>query len=264
MRERLFLGALLLTGLMMPITGCTNPSGLDSITITPSTESLNVGDNVQLTATGTYGNASHQTTQPVTTGVTWASSAPTVASVVATTGAVTAAGVGTATITATAQGFRGPVTATATVTVGGIGTGTGGVGSLSVIAVLPSAQTLSLAGETTQFTAVGTTTTGSTEYLTNSVTWTSSNPNVATIGATTGLATAVGAGTVTITAAYTEPQSVITGIATLTVSAGAVSAGHISDDNSIDVSLTASGQPSQLVSLGVAGQWADREPHSRS
>ncbi|MGA2729775.1 MAG: Ig-like domain-containing protein [Terracidiphilus sp.] len=259
MRERLFLGALLLTGLMMPITGCTNPSGLDSITITPSTESLNVGDNVQLTATGTYGNASHQTTQPVTTGVTWASSAPTVASVVATTGAVTAAGVGTATITATAQGFRGPVTATATVTVGGIGTGTGGVGSLSVIAVLPSAQTLSLAGETTQFTAVGTTTTGSTEYLTNSVTWTSSNPNVATIGATTGLATAVGAGTVTITAAYTEPQSVITGIATLTVSAGAVEQVTSLTITPSSVPLTSSGQQSQLVLLGVAGSSGQTE-----
>ncbi len=172
MRNKLFFGALAVLGLVFPLTGCTNPSGLDSIAITPSTQSLNVGDNVQLTATGTYGNANRLTTQPLTTGVTWSSSAPAVASVSATTGAVSAAGVGTATITATAQGFRGPVTATATVTVGGIGTGTGGVGSLSVIAVLPSAQTLSLAGSTTQFTAVGTTTTGSTEYLTNSVVWT--------------------------------------------------------------------------------------------
>jgi uncharacterized protein YjdB len=253
MRDRLFLSALLLAGLVMPLTSCTNSSGLDFIAITPSTQSLNVGDKVQLTATGTYGNASHETTQPVTTGVTWASSAPTVASVVATTGAVTAAGVGTATITATAQGFRGPVTATATVTVGGIGTGTGGVGSLSVIAVLPSAQTLSLAGQTTQFTAVGTTTTGSTEYLTNSVTWTSSNSNVATIGANTGLATAVGAGTVTITAAYTEPQAVITGIGTLTVSAGAVEQVTSLTLTPSSVSLTSSGQQSQLVLLGVAG-----------
>jgi uncharacterized protein YjdB len=253
MRDRLFLSALLLAGLVMPLTSCTNPSGLDSIAITPSTESLNVGDNVQLTATGTYGNANRQSTQPVTSGVTWASSAPSVASVVATTGAVTAVGVGTATITATAQGFRGPVTATATVTVGGIGTGTGGVGSLSVIAVLPSAQTLSLAGETTQFTAVGTTTTGSTEYLTNSVNWTSSNPNVATIGAATGLATAVGAGTVTITAAYEQPQAVITGIGTLTVSAGAVEQVTSLSITPSSVPLTSSGQTSQLVLLGVAG-----------
>ncbi len=254
MRERLLLGAaLLLTGLVMPITGCSNPSGLDSITVTPSTESLNVGDNVQLTATGTYGNANRQSTQPVTTGVTWTSSAPAVASVVATTGAVTAAGVGTATITATAQGFRGPVTATATVTVGGIGTGTGGVGSLSVIAVLPSAQTLSLAGQTTQFTAVGTTTTGSTEYLTNSVTWTSSNPSVATIGVNTGLATAVGAGTVTITAAYTEPQAVITGIGTLTVSAGAVEQVTALSLTPSSDSLSASGETAQLIALATAG-----------
>jgi hypothetical protein len=110
-----------------------------------------------------------------------------------------------------------------------------------------------LAGQTTQFTAVGTTTTGSTEYLTNSVTWTSSNSNVATIGANTGLATAVGAGTVTITAAYTEPQAVITGIGTLTVSAGAVEQVTSLTLTPSSVSLTSSGQQSQLVLLGVAG-----------
>ena len=76
MRNRLLLGALVSVSLMIPLTGCTNPSGLDSISVTPSTESLNIGQQVQLTATGTYGNANRESTQPVTSGVTWTSSAP--------------------------------------------------------------------------------------------------------------------------------------------------------------------------------------------
>src|ERR1700685_2813378 len=81
MRERLFVGALLLTGLLMPITGCTNPSGLDSIQITPATPSVTSGQTVQFVAIGTYGNANHASTQELTTGVTWTSSDPSVATI---------------------------------------------------------------------------------------------------------------------------------------------------------------------------------------
>ncbi len=125
MRNRLFMGALSVIGVAMSLTGCTNPSGLDSISISPSTQALAVGQSAQLGAIGTYGNGSHLSTQPVSSGVTWSSNATSVATVSA-TGAVTGVASGSATITATAQGFRGPVTATATVTVGAT---TGGGGS---------------------------------------------------------------------------------------------------------------------------------------
>lgn len=254
MRERLLLGALLLAGVVMPLTSCTNPSGLDSIQISPSAQLLEPGQSAQLTATGTYGNGSHLSTQTLSSGVTWTSNAAQIATV-SSSGLVSAVGGGTATITATAQGFRGPLIATATITVGTVSGGGATGGSVVSIAVIPSAQTVATAGQTTQFIAIGTTSSGATEYLTNTVAWSSSNTSVATIGLATGLATAVGAGNTTITALYTDTTSgsVVTGIATLTVSAGATEqVTSLSITPSSD-SLTASGQTSQLILLGVAG-----------
>ena len=162
MRNRLFMGALSVIGVAMSLTGCTNPSGLDSISISPSTQALAVGQSAQLGAIGTYGNGSHLSTQPVSSGVTWSSNATSVATVSA-TGAVTGVASGSATITATAQGFRGPVTATATVTVGATTGGGGSTGGAVVsVAVIPSAQSVATAGQTTQFIAIGTTSTGAT------------------------------------------------------------------------------------------------------
>src|SRR5664279_2585764 len=110
--------ALLLAGLLLPLagiavslTGCSSASsGLDSITVSPNTAlQLVVGNpaTIQLTVTGTFGNAAHATTGPVTN-VTWTSAIPLVAAVNQ-TGVVSAVSAGTTTITATAQGFRGPV-----------------------------------------------------------------------------------------------------------------------------------------------------------
>jgi len=255
MRNWLLMGALSVTGAALSLTGCTNPSGLDSIAVSPSTQSLAVGQTAQLGVTGTYGNASHASTQPVTSGVTWSSNSASVATVSA-SGLVTAIAAGTATITASAQGFNGPLSSTSTITVGstsGSGGSTGG--SVVSVAVIPSAQTVSSANQTTQFVAIGTTSTGATVYLTNSVTWSSSSPLVATIGATTGLATSVGAGTATITALYTNTTTgiVATGIATLTVAAGASEQVTSLSLLPSSLSLTASGQTSQLILLGVAG-----------
>ncbi|MGO9435676.1 MAG: Ig-like domain-containing protein [Terracidiphilus sp.] len=254
MRDRLFLGALLLTGIVLPLTSCTNPSGLDSIAISPATQTLNVGQTSQLTVTGTYGNGSHLSTQTLSAGVTWSSNTTSVATVSA-TGTVTAVGAGTATITASAQGFRGPLTTTATIMIGTTaGGGTTG-GSLESIAVIPSSQTVALANQTTQFIAIGTTSSGATEYLTNAVTWSSSNTAVATIGATTGLATSVGAGATTITALYTNATtgSVVTGVATLSVTGGASEQFTALTLIPNAQALSASGQQAQFIALGTTG-----------
>jgi uncharacterized protein YjdB len=256
MRNRLLMGALSVVGLALSLTGCTNPSGLDSISVSPSTQSLGVGQTTQLSVTGTYGNASHLSTKPVTTGVTWSSNTPSVATVDA-AGVVTGVGAGTSTVTATAQAFNGPVSASSTITVGSTSGGGGGAtgGAVVSLAVIPSSQTVATAGQTTQFIAIGTTSTGATLYLTNSAAWSSSTTTVATIGATTGLATAVGAGSTTITARYTDATSgsVVIGVATLTVSAGASEQVTSMTMLPSSLSLTASGQTSQLILLGVAG-----------
>ena len=72
-------------------------------------------------------------------------------------------------------------------------------------------------GQTEQFTATGTYSDLSTQNLTHSVTWASSDTSTATISAT-GLATGEATGAVTITA--TDSASLINGVAALTVILG--------------------------------------------
>ncbi len=246
-------GLMMLVGLVAALSGCTNPKGLDSIQVTPATQSLAVGQSVQLTATGTYGNASHPSTQDVTSSVTWTSNSPSVATVSG--GTVTATGPGSAVITASGSGYKGPLTATATITVAGSGGGTTTGGSVVSIAVIPSSQTVATANQTTQFIAIGTTSSGATEYLTNSVAWASSNAQVATVGASTGLATSVGAGSTTITAQFTDTTtgSVVIGVGSLTVTAGASEPVTSLSLLPSSLSLTSSGQTSQAILLGVSG-----------
>lgn len=92
----------------------------------------------------------------------------------------------------------------------------GGGGSspatLTSIEITPSS--VSIAPETTgQFTATGTYSDNSTKDITASVTWSSSDTAVATINNSSGLATAIAAGTTTITAS----SGSISGTATMTV-----------------------------------------------
>lgn len=87
------------------------------------------------------------------------------------------------------------------------------------ISVSPTTQSIG-AGQTAQFTATGVFGHGnhpsSTEDLTNSATWTSSAPGVATISAS-GVATGVSAGTTTITASVNGFTGVVSSSATLMV-----------------------------------------------
>src|SRR5580658_8514122 len=67
--------------LVLPFTGCTN-NQVGSITVTPATQSLTIGQTVQFTATGMIGHGTHPPTSTnETNSVTWSSSAPTVATV---------------------------------------------------------------------------------------------------------------------------------------------------------------------------------------
>jgi hypothetical protein len=103
-------------------------------------------------------------------------------------GLATAQGVGSTTITAT---VAGPMTCTTTLTVTV-------VPSLVSIQVVPPNQTI-LVGASKQYTAIGIYSNGTTQNLSNQVTWSSSDIAVATI-AVHGLATGTLAGTTVITA----------------------------------------------------------------
>jgi Bacterial Ig-like domain (group 2) len=180
------------------LVGCSN-QGLDSVQVTPAAQSVAVGQTVQFTATGSYGNANHLSTQNITSLVTWTSSAPSVATVSA-SGLATAVSAGSATMTATATGFNGPVSSSATLTVTGSGTT---AHTLTSITILPGSQLVGNIGETSQYIAIGSYTgSPATQDLTNLVTWGSSDVFVAEIDSS-GLATAISFGTTTITALYT-------------------------------------------------------------
>src|SRR5580704_16207595 len=119
------------------VVGCST-SGLDSVQITPTTQSVAVGQTAQFNAMGTFGNAKHATTGNITSSVTWSSSVPSVATINA-SGVATAVGPGTTTITAGGTAYNGPTSASATLTVTGSAGGTAG-GSIVSIAVIPGSQ----------------------------------------------------------------------------------------------------------------------------
>lgn len=254
MRDRLLCGALFVISLVLPLAGCGNPSGLDSIQISPASQSLTTGQSVQFTVIGTYGNANHATTKQIASGVTFTSSNTAVVTVTS-SGVATAVGAGTATITATAQAFNGPASSSAALTVTSSGGGGSVSGSIASIAITPGTQTIAGAGNSVQFIAIGTTSSGATINLTSQVAWISSATSVATIIATSGLATSVAAGTTSITALYTDSSSgsTVTGTATLTVTSAASGAYTALALIPGSLSLSASGQTGQLIVLGTTG-----------
>jgi hypothetical protein len=160
------------------LVGCSN-SGLDSVQVSPASQSLTVGQTAQLTAAGIFGNANHTSKQDVTNAVTWTSTAPAVAAV-SSSGLVTAVGAGTTTITATATAYNGSVSSSAIVTVtassGGSSGGSGG--NILSLTIIPSGIVFGSLTESGQFLAIGTFSSAPTvRDLTNSVKWLTSEPN---------------------------------------------------------------------------------------
>jgi trimeric autotransporter adhesin len=156
---------------------------LTSINVTPVNALIPLGTVQQFTATGTF---SDSTTQDITGTVTW-TSAPTSVASITVSGLATGKDLGSVTITATSGAINNSVSATVN------------AADLSSIAVLPAAPTIAQ-NTTEQFSAIGTFDDGSTHNLTAQVTWSSSNPAVASIGTINPIAKGLSPGTTTITA----------------------------------------------------------------
>lgn len=176
---------------------------LVSIEVSPANPTIAIGTNMQFTATGIY---SDNSTQDVTTSVFWNSLTPAVATISNTAnsnGLATAVSTGSTTITATLSGVSGSTTlAVSNVT-------------LLSINVTPNPASV-IVGMTLQFTATGMFSDSTSQDLTKSVTWSSSNTDIATINNSPtngGLARGVGIGSVTITATLNS----VTDTTTLTV-----------------------------------------------
>jgi trimeric autotransporter adhesin len=153
-----------------------------SLSVTPSGSSIAPGTKLTFVATGTF---SDHTRQVITIDCTWASDNPAVATV-GQGGTATAISPGTANISATFSGVSG----TAALNVN--------TATLTSISVTPASAVLAPT-TSVNLVATGTYSDGSTEVITNFVTWTSSAADVASVS-NGGEVTAQSAGNATITA----------------------------------------------------------------
>lgn len=150
-----------------------------SVAVTPASPVILNGHTVQMTALATGVDAS---VTDITTLASWASATPSHATVGLHTGLVTGVATGTSVVGATLDTIEGHTTVTS------------GTGYLVALAITPAAPTV-LQGQTQALVATGTYQDGSTADLTTSAAWLSSVPSVGTVGAATGLFTAVAGGT---------------------------------------------------------------------
>jgi uncharacterized protein YjdB len=181
-----------------------NSLALVSIAVTPATPSIALGTNQQFAAVATYADGS---TLDLTTSVSWSSSTTAVATINA-AGLASSLSIGQSTIAAAAAGISGSAVLTVT------------SAALTSISVSPATPSIPL-GTTAQFAATGTFTDGTTQDVTTSVQWASSDMSIATISnasGSQGLATSVAQGTTTISAT----SGAISGSATLTVNSAAL------------------------------------------
>jgi uncharacterized protein YjdB len=171
------------------------PAQLTSITISPAGVSIAAGTQQQFTATGNFDDGSTE----VLTSLQWSSSATSVLTVDA-NGLGLGAAPGTSTVTATS----GSIAATASVTVTNA--------TLVSLQIAPNNSSMP-ALAVKQFSAIGTFSDNSTQDLTQSVLWTTSNPAVATIN-NVGAVNSLISGSTTITAT----SGAVSRFTTLTVS----------------------------------------------
>ena len=240
------LAALLIVGMgcqgMQNSTGTGGTKTLVSISISPATANISTGATQQFTATAKYNDGS---TANVSLSVTWGVNSSSVATISA-TGLATGKASGSVNVTASLNGMSGSATLqvqTSTKTV-------------TAIAVAPKTASVNI-GAQQSFTATATYSDGSTGAAT-SVTWSSSEPAVATVTAS-GVATGVTAGSTTITAA----SGAITGTAALTVNASPVisisvtpASASVSVGGSVQLTATANYQNGTSGNVTSSATWS--------
>lgn len=201
-------GAVFVVAILDAFVGChpltITGSPLVSIDVTPTNPTIAAGTNQQFVATGTYEDG---TTADITSSVTWSTSNTGIATESNTSGSKgRALGVsaGVVTVTATSGSVSGNTDLTVT------------PATLLSVAVTPTNPSIPL-GLTKQFTATGTYSDGTTQDLSASAVWASTDVAIATVDVV-GLASSLGVGSTTISATF-GGQS---GSSVLTVTAAAL------------------------------------------
>ena len=138
---------------------------LTAIAVTPSNSTIAFGTSQQFKAMGSYSDGS---LKDITSSVVWSTSASNIATVKG-TGLATPVKGGQVTITATSGNVHGSTALTITT-------------SLTSISISPNAPNLNV-GNNTQLTAMGTYSDSTTQDITSSVSWSSSDSTVASISA---------------------------------------------------------------------------------
>src|ERR1700686_5724636 len=225
------LSAVICSGLFLSCGGSSASQGgggtakLTQITIAPSNPTVMKGASQQLTATGMFDDG---TQHSLGASVTWQTSQSAVATI-NTQGNVTGVGEGLAQVSAAYQG----VTGTTSVTVGQPG--------MLSITVSPNQSSLP-AGESEQLTAIGYFSDGSVQNLTQSATWSSSAPRIATINSA-GLASGLIVGSTTIAAV----SGTVQGTAMLTVTSPVLASVAVTPANA----SIAVGEPQQFTATAT-------------
>jgi Bacterial Ig-like domain (group 2) len=161
--------ALLLIAAAVGCNGFFVDPTLTTITVTPTTPSIQQGDSLQMVATGSYDDGSVKT---ITGSVTWSTADQTVASV-NNSGRVTGVGAGSTTITASSANISGSTSVNIT------------LANLTSITVSPSNVSIG-GGQTQQYTAMGHFTGSPDQDITTQVTWSASPSTAASISNTSG------------------------------------------------------------------------------
>jgi len=200
-----------------------------TVTVTPASANLAVGQTVQLTATPKDANGNTLTGRTIT----WATSNASVATVTI-SGSVKGVTAGSATITATSEGQSGSSAISVRIV------------PVATVAVSPASASVQVGG-TVQLTAVTKDSAGNT-LTGRTITWASSNSTVATVS-TTGLVSGLLIGSATITAT-SEAKS---GSSAITVTAPAVHAGYYAATNGSSSGDGSSGRPWNLATALSGG-----------
>ncbi len=253
-------GAVTITANISSVQGSANLTvtsagiNLTTIAIFPQVSSVPVNSTQQFSATGTYSDGS---SRDLTSLVTWSSSSN-VTATIDVNGLLTAVAAGSTTISAALNGVTQSLLITVTTP------------TISSISVTPVGLTLPI-GIDQQYVVTALYTDGSSADLQSGAVWSSSSLAVATIDASTGMATTVGPGTTTITAtvgAFTDSsdltvvnahlQSVSVNPATATIATGTAvqfTATGIFDDGSTQLlpSVTWFSSAQNLLTVNSSG-----------
>lgn len=216
--------------LLVSCGGTVSNSGvaLVSVSVTPSPAAIPLGGNMHLAASGQYSDGS---VKDLTSAVQWRSSNQAVVTV-SPGGVATGAIPGTATVSAS----LGAASGSASVTVSSP--------SLATVVVSPSSPSIPV-GSSVQFSAAGTYSNGSTQDMSSTVQWVSSNSSIVSMSST-GLATALAGGTATISA----ESGLIAGSTQVTVPNSATATGGCDGAGSCYVRADATG-------AGTGADWTN-------